>query len=194
MPKCRSCGGWGKGLVLQSSYCRHCTRILNLNHNPSECEYCLDGFYDISPSFDGGVHKKITRAGTNSSFPVEGCPTRIQYVGRLLDMTIFDTTRDLVDGRFAGGTDDPHQFILQRNEAVVKGWDIGVSTMTVGEVSRFVLSERYAFGASGFEPKVFSFSLPLSRLRTLSLFICLFCLFKAPVVASVGGTWGDGDI
>ena len=102
----------------------------------------------------------------------------MQYVGRLLDGSIFDTTyvcpwcllnaflgtasltllgmcisRDIVDGKHAGGTDDAFEFQLGR-EKVIKGWDIGVATMAVGEIARFIIAPEYAYGQQGFAPKV----------------------------------------
>ena len=56
---CKECNAWGKGLVGESGYCNHCTRVLRLNHNPEECEHCLEGYVDITLLADGGVHKKV---------------------------------------------------------------------------------------------------------------------------------------
>ena len=37
---------------------------------------------------------------------------------------------------------------------MIKGWDIGVATMSVGEVARFIIAPAYAYGHEGFAPKV----------------------------------------
>ncbi|KAJ0393788.1 hypothetical protein P43SY_008225 [Pythium insidiosum] len=39
-------------------------------------------------------------------------------------------------------------------EKVIKGWDIGVATMQVGEIARFIIAPEYAYGSKGFAPKV----------------------------------------
>ena len=120
------------------------------------------GYADISG--DGGVLKKLVRAGapregrrsgeevpshreylSPDERPVEGCPVVVQHVGRLLDGRIYDTSRDVVDGKHAGGTDDPFEFILGRNK-VVEGWDVAIATMLQGELSTFVMSASYAYG------------------------------------------------
>ena len=38
---------------------------------------------------------------------------------------------------------------------VIKGWDIGVSTMTVGELATFYIKADYGYGSAGSPPKVF---------------------------------------
>jgi hypothetical protein len=66
---------------------------------------------------------------------------------------IFETTRDLVGGVHIGGTDDPLQFQLLRGKWV-RGADVAVATMEVGELASFVLRGDYAFGAAGLPPRV----------------------------------------
>lgn len=61
--------------------------------------------------------------------------------------------RDVIDGKHVGGTDDPFEFQLGR-EKVIRGWDIGVVTMNVGEIARFIIKPEYAYGSKGFAPKV----------------------------------------
>ena len=39
-------------------------------------------------------------------------------------------------------------------EKVIQGWDIGVATMSVGEVARFIIAPAYGYGHEGFAPKV----------------------------------------
>ncbi|CAH0516372.1 unnamed protein product [Peronospora belbahrii] len=130
-PRCVECGGYDS-----NKFCRD------------------EGFIDISPRADGGVLKKIVREGKASIQKLEeGCPTIVHYVGRLMDGSIFDTTRDMLDGKYVGGTDDPFEFQLGR-EKVIKGWDIGVATMNVGEVARFIIAPEYGYGHKGFAPKV----------------------------------------
>ena len=39
---------------------------------------------------------------------------------------------------------------------VIKGWDIGVSTMKVGEVATLFIKSHYGYGSAGSPPKVFN--------------------------------------
>ena len=51
---------------------------------------------------------------------------------------------------------------------VIKGWDIGVSTMKVGEVATLFIKSHYGYGSAGSPPKVFQCL--LSTLRDLDCF------------------------
>ncbi|KAG3117016.1 hypothetical protein PI124_g4331 [Phytophthora idaei] len=157
LPRCVECGGRAVGLVTNpQKICPHCARVTKAFFDPDANEFCRDeGFVDISPKADGGVLKKIIKEGELSGKLKleEGCPTFVHYVGRLIDGSIFDTTRDVIDGKHVGGTDDPFEFQLGR-EKVIKGWDIGVATMNVGEIARFIIAPEYGYGQEGFAPKV----------------------------------------
>ncbi|TYZ57411.1 hypothetical protein PybrP1_005996 [[Pythium] brassicae (nom. inval.)] len=155
-PRCIECGGWGLGLITNpQKICAHCARKTKAFFDPDANDFCaLQGFVDISPAADGGVLKKVLREGKEGRRWIEeGCPTFVQYIGRLDDGSIFDTTRDVVDGKHVGGTDDPFEFQLGR-EKVIRGWDIGVATMAEGELARFIIAPEYAYGSKGFAPKV----------------------------------------
>ncbi|KAG7383823.1 hypothetical protein PHYPSEUDO_003306 [Phytophthora pseudosyringae] len=157
LPRCVECGGRGVGLVTNpQKLCTHCVRATKAFFDPDANAFCRDeGFVDISPTANGGVLKKIIKEGElgGKLRLEEGCPTFVHYVGRLMDGSIFDTTRDTIDGKHVGGTDDPFEFQLGR-EKVIKGWDIGVATMNVGEIARFVIAPEYGYGHEGFAPKV----------------------------------------
>ena len=152
--RCAACGAYGEGVVKANGHCDHCTRALRLNFDPGASKWCArEGYVDITPTGDGGVLKKILRAGRPGDSPVEGCPVFIHFVGRLPDGTIFETTRDVVDGKHVGGTDDVLEFQVGRGKAV-KGWDLGVPTMNDGELASFILAPAYAYGKAGHPPKV----------------------------------------
>eukprot|EP00937_MAST-01D_sp_MAST-1D-sp2_P001086 g1086.t1 len=101
--------------------------------------------------------------------PVEGCPCSVLFVGRVLETggdgadgvvgqcsdsgVIFETNRDVVDGKHIGGTDDPKSFQLLRGNWL-RGCDVGVATMVVGERASFILRADYAYGGAGLPPKV----------------------------------------
>lgn len=157
LPRCSKCGGYGVGLITNpQKLCTHCARVTKAFFDPDSNKFCKhEGFVDITPTANGCVLKKIIKEGEWSGKHrlEEGCPTFVHYVGRLMDGSIFDTTRDVIDGKHVGGTDDPFEFQLGR-EKVIKGWDIGVATMHVGEIARFIIAPEYGYGHAGFAPKV----------------------------------------
>jgi len=65
-------------------------------------------------------------------------------------------SRHLRSAQNIGGTDDPIEFLLLR-EKVVQGFDLGVSTMVIGEKSRFIVRSEYGYGRCPPEslPKIF---------------------------------------
>ena len=64
---------------------------------------------DISPNKDGGVRKKILRAGDAHEFPPRGCKAFVHYVGRFLNGEVFDTSRNKAE---------PFLFELGKGEAM----------------------------------------------------------------------------
>ena len=82
---------------------------------------------------DGGVKKKILKEG-KGELPVEGSEVHVNYIGRNSENKVFDQTKD-----------KPFTFKLGENK-VIKGWEIGVKTMKVGEKAEFILAPNYAYG------------------------------------------------
>ena len=62
---------------------------------------------DISPSKDGGVRKKILKEGYGSLKPIAGYKASVNYIGRFLDGTEFDSSSRV------GG---PFEFVLGHGE------------------------------------------------------------------------------
>ena len=87
----------------------------------------------INITEDGGVKKKIIKEGTGAQ-AVEGAEVHVNYIGRNKDNQIFDQTKD-----------KPFTFKIGSGQ-VIKGWEIGVKTMKIGEKSEFILSPEYAYG------------------------------------------------
>jgi len=92
----------------------------------------------IDVSGDGCVLKKILVKGEGAA-PEKHHEVSVHYTGTLLDGTKFDSSRD------RGNTFD---FQLGAGE-VIKGWDVGVATMKVGERSLFTIAPSYAYGEKG---------------------------------------------
>ena len=87
----------------------------------------------INITEDGGVKKKILKEGTGAQ-AVEGAEVHVNYIGRNKDNKIFDQTKD-----------KPFTFKIGSHQ-VIKGWEIGVKTMKIGEKSEFILAPEYAYG------------------------------------------------
>jgi len=98
----------------------------------------------VDISGDGGVLKTILRNGSGDELPTKGSRVEVHYVGTLTNGDKFDSSRD---------RDSPFTFTLGRGE-VIKGWDIGVATMKIGELSKFSIRGDYAYGERGSPPKI----------------------------------------
>lgn len=98
---------------------------------------------DIDLTGNGGVMKRILRAGTGSA-PPKGSTVSVHYVGTLLDGKQFDSSRD---------RGSPFEFKLGTG-SVIKGWDIGVATMVEGELAVLTCTAEYAYGESGSPPTI----------------------------------------
>ncbi|XP_055298663.1 FK506-binding protein 59 isoform X2 [Sitodiplosis mosellana] len=98
----------------------------------------------IDLSGDGGVLKKILQESTSDEQPSSGCKVSLHYTGTLLDGTKFDSSLD---------RNEPFEFELGKG-VVVKGFDMGVSSMKKGEKAVFTFKSEYAYGASGSPPNI----------------------------------------
>jgi len=101
-------------------------------------------FKDITKEKDGGVTKTIVREGEGEDFPHDGCKVYVHYVGRLENGEKFDSSRD---------RGDVFEFQLGKGN-VIKGWDIGVSTMLKNEICELKIAPEYAYGEKGSPPKI----------------------------------------
>ena len=99
---------------------------------------------DISPEKDQGVFKKILTPGSGTETPFTGDEVLVHYTGRLLNGNVFDSSVD---------KNEKFKFKLGQGQ-VIKGWDIGVATMTRGEKCLLTCKPEYAYGKAGSEPKI----------------------------------------
>lgn len=99
---------------------------------------------DVSEKQDRGCLKKILKEGTDTDTPFTGSQVTVHYVGRLLDGSIFDSSRT---------RSEPFVFELGRRK-VIKGWDTGVATMKKGELCELVCTPEYAYGKQGSGTKI----------------------------------------
>lgn len=86
---------------------------------------------------DGGVVKKVLVEGSGDC-PKNGSKVNVSYIGTFEDGKEFDRSK-------SGG----FNFILGARQ-VIKGWDLGVATMKLGEKSVFTLKSDYAYGDAGY--------------------------------------------
>ncbi|CAD6189648.1 unnamed protein product [Caenorhabditis auriculariae] len=99
---------------------------------------------DITPKSDGGVLKKILKEGVGIAKPSNGTTVKVHYTGTLENGDKFDSSLD---------RSTPFDFLLGRSQ-VIKGWDVGVATMTKGEKAVFTIRSDYGYGDAGSPPKI----------------------------------------
>ena len=86
----------------------------------------------VNVTDDGGVKKRIIKEGKGEQ-AAEGNEVKVNYIGRNGDK-IFDQTKE-----------KPFEFKIGAH-TVIKGWEVGVKTMKVGEKAEFIFSPDYAYG------------------------------------------------
>ena len=89
-----------------------------------------------------GVKITIFKEGTGDVAKA-GDTVAMNYTGRLLDGTTFDSN---IDPKF--GHVQPFIFTLGTGQ-VIKGWDVGVAGMKVGEKRNLTIEPAYAYGEQG---------------------------------------------
>jgi FKBP-type peptidyl-prolyl cis-trans isomerase len=89
-----------------------------------------------------GVQVTILQEGTGD-VAKSGDTVAMNYTGKLVDGTTFDSN---VDPKF--GHVEPFVFTIDSG-MVIKGWDIGVAGMKVGEKRNLTIDPAYAYGERG---------------------------------------------
>lgn len=89
-----------------------------------------------------GVKIVIIKEGTGA-VAKSGDTVAMNYTGKLVDGTTFDSN---VDPKFKHV--EPFIFTLGAGQ-VIKGWDVGVAGMKVGEQRKLELSPDFAYGSTG---------------------------------------------
>ena len=88
--------------------------------------------------------KEIINPGDGKTFPKVGQTVTVHYVGTLTNGKKFDSSRD---------RNKPFQFKIGVGK-VIRAWDEGVLTMSMGERSRIIADPDYAYGDSGHPPVI----------------------------------------
>ncbi|XP_052778187.1 uncharacterized protein LOC128215542 isoform X1 [Mya arenaria] len=86
-----------------------------------------------------GVEKQVITAGDGKTFPKKGDSLSMHYTGTLTDGKKFDSSRD---------RGKPFSCKIGVGQ-VIKGWDEGVMTMSVGERAKLTITPDYGYGAAG---------------------------------------------
>lgn len=76
--------------------------------------------------------------------PVTGDKVDVHYRGTLEDGTQFDSSYD---------RDEPLSFNIGKG-MVIKGWDLGIMSMKVGEKAQLVIKSEYGYGLRGSPPSI----------------------------------------
>ncbi|KAI9330050.1 FK506-binding protein FKBP12, partial [Obelidium mucronatum] len=93
-----------------------------------------------------GVSKQVLSPGDGVTFPVSGTSTvNVLYNGTFLDGTVFDASV------LHGNT--PFSVVIGAMR-VIPCWDVGVPTMSLGEVAELYCKSEWAYGASGSPPLI----------------------------------------
>ncbi len=89
---------------------------------------------------ESGLQYKVLVEG-NGPIPADSCRVKVNYTGRLIDGTVFDTSTNRKD---KDGNPKPASFSLKR---VVKGWTEALCMMPVGSKWEIYVPQELGYGA-----------------------------------------------
>ncbi len=116
-------------------------------------KYLQDNKITAKPTASGLYFiEKVKGKGAN---PSKGETVKVNYTGRLIDGTIFDTS-DEATAKEAGLFDErrpyaPIEFPLGQGQ-VIPGWDEGIALMKVGSKAQLIIPSSIAYGQQGGGP------------------------------------------
>ena len=87
------------------------------------------------------ISKEILVKGDEKTFPQKGQQLTMHYTGTLQDGTVFDSS--VRKGR-------PFKFVIGVGQ-VIRGWDEGVMTMSLGEKCKLTCPSDFAYGPDGID-------------------------------------------
>ena len=91
------------------------------------------------------VEVKTVEPGDGKTFPLPGQRCSVHYTGRLVDGTVFDTSRK--------GFNQPFSFQIGVG-SVIKGWDVGIAKMSMGEKAELTIEPSHGYGKRGAPPTI----------------------------------------
>jgi len=144
---------------------------------------------------EGLLTKSIKAASPEGDRPVLGQTVQVHYTGTLEDGTQFDSSR--TRGK-------PLEFVLGEGQ-VIRGWELGIETMQVGERALLKIAPEFAYGSGGaagvipggatllFDVELVGIkdtkSTLLSQVASMLVFVCIFF-----AILDVTGVFGPSDI
>ena len=86
-----------------------------------------------------GIKQYLIHKGDKTHFPKVGDQVTVQYIGKLEDCTVFDSS-------VKKGT--PFKFVVGQGQ-VIKGWDLVITTLSKGQREMVYIPSKLAYGAKG---------------------------------------------
>ena len=113
-------------------------------------KYIADNKITVKPT-KSGLYVIVNKKGTGAKVAA-GKKVSVNYTGRLMDGTLFDTSRE-ADAREAdkyqeGRTYEPLTYTVGA-QPMIKGWDEGIMGQTAGSDITLVMPSELAYGARG---------------------------------------------
>ncbi|KAH9487276.1 FK506-binding protein 1 [Psilocybe cubensis] len=91
-----------------------------------------------------GVTVETIVPGDGVNYPKRGDKVTIHYVGTLTDGKKFDSSRD---------RGKPFEIEIGTGK-VIKGWDVGVMQLSLGQIAVLTATPDFAYGPRGFPPTI----------------------------------------
>lgn len=102
----------------------------------------FDKMKAITTMDKNGVKVEVMHVGQGDAVSKSGQMVAVHYIGKFTDGKVFDTS--LKNGKDS----EPFVFTLGAGQ-VIKGWDIGVEGMKLGEARRLTIPSELAYGEKG---------------------------------------------
>ncbi len=124
------------------------------NNEPSTlAKYLEENKITVKPTLSGLYY--IEKTPGNGTKPTKGSKVKVNYTGRLLDGSVFDTS-DEAAAKLAGVFDQrrpyqPIEFPLGEGK-VIPGWDEGISLMSIGTKGQLIIPSSIGYGEQGAGP------------------------------------------
>jgi len=119
--------------------------------NPDDDDKKLQQYFkknNLSPQKkESGLYYLVTQS-TNNEKPLSGQTVTVNYTGRLMDGTLFDSNL-LPEFNHVS----PFKFVLGRGQ-VILGWDEGIALMKKGEKATLFIPSYLAYGDRSPSPKI----------------------------------------
>ncbi|XP_052800904.1 peptidyl-prolyl cis-trans isomerase FKBP5-like [Mya arenaria] len=122
--------------------------VFDMKRCPEACNLQVGDSVDCTPNKDGGVIKKLMKAGVGDEFPNYGDKVFFNYTAykgdEMTEENIFDSSEK--DG-------EQFEYDCLRGK-VIRGFELAVLSMRPGERSLIYLTPEWGFGKSGAPPRV----------------------------------------